>query len=856
MSLKIPLIKDSATEAAMPIRASASPVSTAAGTEYTPLSEIARNLSDASVTSPHSSDFYPEEKDVVAPRRRSTCRVVLIIAMLTSLSGLLAAVTMLQFSGWLVPLLRTSRSWLHEGTPLPQGYCTAASSPLPSMPSSMEMSAITFSSWARKLVAQLTPEERWGLTNGAGYHRGSTSQADGFYVGNLLAVPRLGIPSIQMQDAAQGFRTTDARMIGQVTAWPCGLAIAAGWDTNATWYWSRAIANEFREKGANVLLGPAVNVHRIAANGRNAEYISGEDPVLGAGLAQAYVRGVQEGAGVVAVVKHFVLNQQETARMSVDSQADERTRWELYYPPFEAAVHAGVAAVMCSYNLINGEHACENSETITQDLKGRMGFSGWVMSDWWALSTNKGASAGADQDMPGNDGFFSNASLSALSPARLDDMATRVLTGMAMSGAWLDAKTKQCRVGCDCGPKLYGSNATSAEHTTLARTLASNSAVLLKNSRRSLSQAEGLHVLPLQPGERVAVLGNACLQKPDPEAMVGDFMKGDYYVVGGSGRVLSPHTVSVFDGLQGRGLRLSAGISENLEAAATAMRDADVAVLCGGATSSEAIDRTSLRLDNEVFLTKALHLANTLGVPAVVLALVPGAIVAPWRHSAHGVLAMFLSGQETGNAAADVLMGSVTPSGKLPVTFPEKEQDALWPCQASWPWAAAKCSYTERLRGGWHVYDGKPVAFPFGFGLSYTEFEYSIVQDWSAPARGSDVRQLTISVRNVGSVAGAEVAQLYLSFPHEEAEEPDMLLRGFQKTPVLLPGEAHEMILTLTRRDLSVWDAKLHAWRQPMGHFATLVGASSRDLRLCGGFKVDGQVEAMHACSISVGLGS
>lgn len=849
MSLKIPLITDMADEAATSIRTSVSPTSTAAGTEYTPLSEISKRLSSASVGSPQSSDFYPEEKDSSAPQRGSTCCVMLTFAMLTGVVGLLAAAaTMLQWSGLLVPFLRTSRSWLHESTPLPEGYCTAISTPLPSMPPT-GMSAIAFASWARKLVAQLTTEERFGLTNGAGYHRGSTSQADGFYVGNLLAVPRLGIPSIQMQDAAQGFRTTDSRMIGQVTAWPCGLAIAAGWDTNATWYWSRAIAEEFREKGANVLLGPAVNVHRVAANGRNAEYISGEDPVLGAGLAQAYVRGVQEGAGVAAVVKHFVLNQQETARMSVDSQADERTRWEMYYPPFEAAVSAGVAAVMCSYNLVNGEHACENSETITQDLKGRMGFSGWVMSDWWALSTKQGASAGADQDMPGNDGFFSNSSLSVLPPARLNDMATRVLTGMAMSGAWKGAETNQCRVGCNCGPMLYGVNATSTVHTTLARTLAANSAVLLKNSPRSVSQAGGLRALPLQPGEHVAVLGNACMQKPDPEAMVGDFIRGDYYVVGGSGRVLSPHTVSVLEGLQSRGLHISASTAENLEAAATAMRGADIAVICGGAASAESIDRTSLRLDNEAFLTQAIHLANTMGVPAVVLALVPGAIVAPWRHAAHGVLAMFLSGQETGNAAADVLMGIVTPSGKLPVTFPEKEQDALWPCPASsWPWSAAKCSYTERLRGGWHVYDGKPVAFPFGFGLSYTDFEYGISQDWSAPVRGSDVRHLIIRVRNAGSVAGAEVVQLYLRFPNEEADEPDMLLRGFQKTPVLLPGEGHEITLSLTRRDLSVWDAKLHAWRQPIGHFSTFVGASSRDLRLCGGFTVGGQVEVMHAC--------
>jgi len=278
------------------------------------------------------------------------------------------------------------------------------------------------------------------------------------------------------------------------------------------------------------------------------------------------------------------------------------------------------------------------------------------------------------------------------------------------------------------------------------------------------------------------------------------------------------------------------------------LRGADVAVLCGGATSSEGVDRSSLRLDNEAFLIQALHLTSTMGVPAVVIGLVPGAIVAPWRHSAAAVLVMFLSGQETGNAAADVLMGDVTPSGKLPVTFPEKEGDALWPCPESiWPWATTPCPYTERLRGGWHVYDGKPVAYPFGHGLSYTEFEYSVVQDWSAAAEGNNVRQLTILVMNTGSRAGAEVAQLYVRFPPEEVHEPDMLLRGFRKTPLLRPGQLHHVTFSLSQRDLSVWDTELHAWRQPGGRFMTLVGASSRDLRLCGAFH-KGEVEPMRAC--------
>eukprot|EP00928_Gymnodinium_smaydae_P037442 TRINITY_DN25992_c0_g1_i1.p1 TRINITY_DN25992_c0_g1~~TRINITY_DN25992_c0_g1_i1.p1 ORF type:complete len:838 (-),score=104.78 TRINITY_DN25992_c0_g1_i1:517-3030(-) len=827
MTLKIPLMSDVASGDGGDVE---SPSSTKIGTEYTPFSDISKPSSASpTTTSPSSTEDKID----------ATCSYRFLIALLFGFLLLfLFEIESLQRSGALTPMFRIGRSWFHGGTKIPDGYCSAASAPLSVLPPA-NSSISSFTAWAQKLVTQLTPEERHRLINGAGYKGSDAGQGDGFYVGNALAVPRLGIPSIRMQDAAQGFRTTDARMVGQVTAWPCGLAIAAGWDENATWHWARALAQEFRAKGANVLLGPAVNVHRVAANGRNAEYISGEDPMLGVRLAPAYVRGAQEGVGIAAVVKHFVLNQQETNRMAVDSQVDERTRWEQYYPPFEAAVQAGVAAVMCSYNLVNGEHACENSETITTDLKGRMGFSGWVMSDWWAMATDKGARAGTDQDMPGSDGFFSNSTLSALPPSRLDDMATRILTGMSSSGAWTSVSKEgdSCRAGCNCGPLLYGVNATSSEHSTLACTLAAGSAVLLKNSpRQHLSRTNGMSTLPLRAGERVAVLGGACAQQPDAKAMVDDFMAGDYYVVGGSGRVLSERSVSILQGLRNRGLRLTESTSDSMNAAVKAMQDADVAIICGGATSSEGVDRTSLRLDNEAFLMKALQHANDMRIPAVVVALAPGAIVAPWRHSASAALAMFLSGQETGNAAADVLMGDITPSGKLPVTFPAKEEDALWPCPTTLlPWENTACPYKERLKGGWHIYDGKPVAYPFGHGLSYTQFEYSAEHNW-IPS-GSEARQLRVRVKNTGSVPGAEVVQLYLRFPHEEADEPDMVLRGFEKTPVLRPGDSHEVVFILKARDLSVWDTSTHSWRQPVGRFVTMVGASSRDMRLCGAFQ-------------------
>jgi len=716
---------------------------------------------------------------------------------------------------------------------LPEGYCDAGDVSLPAL---MDLSDVGIASWAEGLVGRMTPEEKMRLVKGLGWS--TSKQEEGWYVGNILGVPRLGIPSLQMQDAAQGFRTTEQAIIGKVTSWPCALALAASWDVKATQRWAQAIGEEFRDKGANVVLGPSVNVHRVALNGRNAEYLSGEDPALGAPLAEAYVLGMQEGAGVAAVVKHFSMNEQETNRETMDAHVDEQTRWEQYYPPFEAAVRAGAAAVMCSYNYVNGKQACSSSHALSDELKGMMGFGGFVMTDWWALKDVNGALSGADQEQPGSRGFFSLEVLQTLPPGRLDDMVGRVLRGMARgSRVWRESQNP-CRVGCSCRRLLSEAVATSPQHVALARELAAGGAVLLKNSPRLLTRGP---TLPLRNGETIAVLGSVCAIQEQPEAMAADWLARDYYVVGGSGRVLSPRTVSVLQGLKSRGVVIRESPSEDLAAAQAAVNGADVALVCAGATSAESQDRTTLRLDQEDFISKVQDLAAAPQIPVVVVALVPGAIVAPWRRGAAAVLAFFLSGQETGNAVADVLLGTVTPSGKLPVTFPEEESDAIQPCMQQ------TCKYSERLFGGWHVYDGKPVAYPFGHGLSYAQFEFLVASDWSTPSVYDGARSLSIRVHNVGDAKGAEVVQLYLAFPLPEEARPRLSLRGFQKTPVLMPGESCEVLFRLGPRDLSVWDVDQHGWRLVSGRFLTKVGSSSRDLRLCGGFEAE-DVQPMVPC--------
>ncbi|CAK0877237.1 unnamed protein product, partial [Prorocentrum cordatum] len=254
-----------------------------------------------------------------------------------------------------------------------------------------------------------------------------------FYVGNTAPIPELGIPSLNMQDAASGFRTYWTELVGTVTCWPSLLSMAATWDPDAVEMYAQAVGEEFKGKGANGILGPSVDVHRVARNGRNFEYLSGEDPYLGSVLAKAYVRGVQS-QGVFAVMKHWIFNSQETNRDYQSSIVDDKTAWELYYPPFQAAVDAGVSAAMCSYNRIGGQYSCANEKTLQTVLKDQMGFKGFIQTDWWAAKA-MGMPAGLDQEMPGSHGggpgsdvFFTPEGLASQDPQRVDDAVYRVLS--------------------------------------------------------------------------------------------------------------------------------------------------------------------------------------------------------------------------------------------------------------------------------------------------------------------------------------------------------------------------------------------------------------------------------------------
>ena len=611
---------------------------------------------------------------------------------------------------------------------------------------------------------------------------------------------------------------------GTTTAWPSGLTIAASFDAGAALEWGTGMGKEFYAKGSNIQLGPGVCLARVPRNGRNFEYISGEDPYLGYQMVGPAVRGIQSQK-VIANAKHYALNNQETNRGAVSENIDERTRFEMYYPPFRGAADNGVGSMMCSYNKVNGVWSCENPTTLALELKKWSGFDGFVMSDWGATHSASLAQ-GLDIEMPGA-GYLNNKTLQMmlqrgdLSEADINDAALRILRQMykvgvmdAPKGAWDVSKIT--------------ANVTSAAAADSARRLAAASTVLLKNDGG---------VLPLKPTTKLAVIGLA-----DDAAITHG---------GGSGSVVPSYIVKPLEGLKAAAPSASISYVSGADpaAAATAAAAADVAIVFAGTLSHEGGDRASLSLDDgcddKVQCGKNSSSQNALiaavakaNAKTVVVLSVPGAVLTPWSGDVAALLTNFMPGQQAGHAIADVLYGKVNPSARLPITFPNKENEtefspSQWPglpdpAKPSGP--PANANYTEGLLVGYRYYEAHQIpfttGFPFGHGLSYTSFSYARLRVDEA------TRTVAFDLTNAGGVAGAEVPQLYITFP-DAAGEPPLNLKGFRKV-TLDPSETVTVTFSLSGLDLSVWDATAHKWSEVKGTFKVAVGASSRDLKLKG----------------------
>ncbi|MFE6820941.1 glycoside hydrolase family 3 C-terminal domain-containing protein [Streptomyces sp. NPDC057690] len=660
------------------------------------------------------------------------------------------------------------------------------------------------------VLADLTPTEKASLLSGHGGWE-------------TAVVERLGIPAVLLTDGPHGVRRIRPEAKGfsfeaslPATCFPTAAALGSSWDEELIFRVGEALGDESRASGVGVLLGPGMNIKRSPLCGRNFEYLS-EDPALTGRLAAALVRGIQS-RGVGASLKHFAANNQETDRMRVSAEVDERTLREIYLAGFEYVVkQARPWTVMAAYNRINGVHAAEDPWLLTEVLRSEWGFDGLVVSDWGAVVDPLVAlSAGLDLQMPGSNDATTERIVEAveqgeLDEAVLDQAVARVLrlAQRAASGA------------ADVPPA-----ADIDAHHALARTAAVESAVLLKNEAS---------ILPLDP------------HVPMTLAVIGEFARSPRFQGAGSSKVNATrvdNALGCIDLVAGGGVKLTfspgfslAGQEEEdgtlLAQAVAEASAADVAVLFLGlpeGEESEGFDRDHIDLPaSQVRVLEKVAEVN----PNVVVVLSNGGVVrtSTWDHHARAVLETWLSGQAGGGAVADLLFGRANPCGRLAETIPVRLQDT--PAYLDFPGSGSSVSYGERLYVGYRHYDAREaeVAYPFGHGLSYTTFTYSDLSV-SAMGEGSDVEVcVEATVTNTGVLAGKEVVQLYVGDPVASVDRPVRELKAFTKV-LLSPGESTSVVFTLRARDFSFFSPQHSRWAFESGDFTLAVGASSRDLRL------------------------
>ncbi|WP_199430854.1 beta-glucosidase family protein [Qaidamihabitans albus] len=648
-----------------------------------------------------------------------------------------------------------------------------------------------------QVLERMTRDEKLSMVHGSA---GAFEFVGPVYAGLVPAIPRLCIPQLGLSDGPAGVGNGQTG----VTQLPAPLALAAGWSRDLSARYGDVLAAEVRGKGADVALSPSVDLLRDPRAGRGFETF-GEDPHLIGALAGAQIEAIQ-ARGVLAQAKHLAAYNQETFRNTALDNAvvDERTLQEIYLAPFEDAVRAGVASVMCGYNYVNGVHACNNTYLLSQVLKGQFGFEGFTTSDWFALhASHAAANAGLDMQMPGGCHFGprlrAGLDSGAVAGSRLDDMVGRILGQMFRHGLFESSGTGS--------PDQV---VTTPEHVAAARQVAEQGTVLLKNDRS---------VLPLAATGSVAVIGEA--------AGAGVLGSG-----GGSAHVIAPSIVTPYDGIAQRAAESGAEVrfddGGDRARAARVAENADTAVVFVSQWSTESKDHTGIALsdaDNRLIADVAAANPRT-----VVVLNTGGPVTMPWLDDVAGVLAAWYPGQEYGNAIAGLLFGDVNPSGKLPVTFPKGLDQVPASDLARFPGG----KYGEGLGVGYRWYDRQGIEplFPFGFGLSYSTFSYAGLE-----VVGEDgTVTVTANVTNTGDRGGAEVAQLYLTHP-EADEEPPRVLKGFAKVE-LEPGETRQVEFVLDARSFSHWDAERHQWIRSAGDYTVAVGGSSRDLPLTAEVRV------------------
>ncbi|KAI1407528.1 glycoside hydrolase family 3 protein [Hypoxylon sp. FL1857] len=751
---------------------------------------------------------------------------------------------------------------------------------------------------AKGLVGQMTIEEKVNLTTG--YDAGNGCS------GSIAPISRLGFPGLCLGDSGNSLRNTDL-----VYSWPSGIHVGASWNKELAHKRAAAMAGEFKRKGVNILLGPVVGpLGRVVKGGRIFEGFS-VDPYLSGVLAHETVSGTQE-TGVIATIKHYIANEQETNRnpfgntSAISSNLDDATLHEAYLWPFQDALHAGSGAIMCSYNRVNNSYACQNSKLLNGVLKTELGFEGFVMSDWNALHAGyEAALAGMDMVMPNSDGFWGanlteSVNNGSLPEERLDDMATRTISAWYQMGQDNDFPAPGIGMPASLNSPHEKIDARNVSDKPTLFDGAVEGHVLVKNANNTLplSNPSSLYLAGYSaraPDQNAPAGGDQLVQYEwafgfqsaasylyalvaasqgwtidvSPIANNGTIIGG-----GGSGSVPQSTFITPFDALVTRADEDNTELFWDFSSPKpSAIQSSDACLVFTNAFASEVIDRPSLRDDytDGIILSVASQCAKTI----VIIHNAGPRLVDPWIEHPNVTAVIFahLPGQESGKALVSLLYGESQFSGKLPYTVARNESDygdVLSPSLPSGEYQFfPQSNFSEGVYIDYRYFDREDIEprFEFGFGLSYTSFDYSSLEVdvvsnsnntiyptgpvlqggqtdlWDVLAR------VSVDVTNTGSYDGSEVAQLYVGSPGS----PKKQLRGFLKTLIKV-GESAKYTFELTRRDLSSWDVTRQAWKLSAGPHQIYVGPSSRNLPLNAVLQLPLRHEADHMMGESTTL--
>ncbi len=663
----------------------------------------------------------------------------------------------------------------------------------------------------KQLIRPMTLEEKASMCSGPDFW-------------HTEAIERLGIPASMVSDGPHGLRKQDdkADHLGvnesiKAVCFPAGCGTAASFNRELLTEMGEVLGNECQAEGVSVILGPAVNIKRSPLCGRNFEYYS-EDPLLASEMAGALIKGIQS-KNVGTSIKHFLANNQETRRMSASSEVDERTLREIYLAAFEGAVkNQKPWTVMCSYNRINGIYAAENKKYLTDVLREEWGFDGYVVSDWGAVNNRVAdLEAGLDLEMPSSQGVNDRLIVEAVKNGSLKEEILDKAVERILNIVFRFEENRDKTAVFD----------KDKDHEA-AKKVAAETIVLLKNDG----------VLPLSEDKKVAFIGKYA-EKPR-------------YQGGGSSHINSHKITSALDAAAGNpNITYAQGFTDEkdevdqdlLDKAVEAAKEADAAVIFAGlpeAFESEGFDRRHMSMPNcqNLLIEKVAQVQ-----PNTIVVLHNGSPVEmPWIAKVKGVLEAYLGGQAVGAAEYDILFGKTNPSAKLPETFPVKLEDN--PSYLNFPGEKDRVEYREGIFVGYRYYDKKKmeVLFPFGHGLSYTDFEYSNLKLSSDKIKDTEEVTVSVDITNTGALAGKEVVQLYVADEESTVIRPEKELRDFAKVE-LQPGETKTVTFTLNKRSFAYYNTTISDWHVESGNFRILIGKSSRDIQLEASLYVESTVK-------------